>query len=927
MTDTMATAEASANSLSRRVAVADGAAVSFTEERSGVIRTYDLAALPMPHWHGVLARAFTAVLNLGAIRTLKSADAAFWPIGRFLSHLESLVQSPRDLAELTPENLDGYYRHESLHTTQKAARTQMWQIGRLLRHVEPATMLSIDMRAYLAKARQTPKIPVQAATPGNPLAVQFTDHDGVTFDFDFATLPFPAWQATLADAFTAMLQAAQGSSRRTAQRPFDALRRFLTGLEALPRPPASLGELTVEHLEDFHQQVRAELAPGAPPIHFTSLRRLLMHISPYEQLSTELRHRLEQITYQPEGPAETSRPARPGTGRTSAMPDGPYEAPAPREDAARTLKVHFTGEDGRTFEYDVSKLRHPPFHPYFASAFAHRTGPTGSLRTRASADGDFTAMRQFLGFIAALPNPPKSIGELTPRHLDRFRFEKLRTTTEAGVRTQMVLIHAILRTITPSDVLSEDLREYLGRRNLVSKLKTAPVPGYSDREFKAILTAARSDVVAIRDRIRAGEKLLATYRTAPDSLDADDQVLGMHLDEMDRTGRVPLARSTDQLWQNVMKGRLTMARRLFLTDPDITPLLVLGTCLTGRNGETLKELPPTHRLVEDRAVAITLTKRRRGKSDTRETVYWETGGSDSRQLHTPGGFYLLLHQLTDRGRRFSGGNRIWSIWAGLSGARGYNWDSKDVNFGHVDPFASTLARVLNLSEWGTRHDLTSDDGKPLKITVNRIKTTVEVRTTKAMGGHLPSASRTNTLDVSFQHYLQGDPVVRAWAEEIMTTALEEAESTARQFKPRVLDTATEQALRDGSRTADSLGITPQALTEALDGKRDTLANSCLDIEHGPFDEGRCGVSFLTCLRCPNALITRHHLPALLALVDELEHARQQMPLDAWVTEHGRTWLALTRLILPKFTDAQRAQAATSKPPELVLDLLDGPKES
>ncbi|MEU0664299.1 hypothetical protein [Streptomyces lavendulocolor] len=526
MTDTMATAEASDNSLSRRVAVANSAAVSFVEERSGVIRTYDLAALPMPHWHDVLARAFTDVLNLGAIRTFKSADAAFWPIGRFLSYLESLVQIPRTLADLTPGHLDGYYLHELGRTTPKAARAQMWQVGRLLRHVEPATMLSIDMRAYLAKARQTPTIPAQATLPGNPLVVQFTDHDGVMFDFDFATLPFPAWHNTLVNAFTAMLQAAQGTSRRTAQRPFDSLRRFLTGLEALPQPPASLGELTVEHLEDFHQRVRAELAPGAPPIHFTSLRRLLMHISPYEQLSTELRHRLEQITYQPEGPAETSRPARPGTGRTSVMPDGPYEAPAPPEDAVRTLKVHFTGEDGRTFEYDISKLRHPPFHPYFASAFAHRTGPTGTLRTRASADGDFTAMRQFLGFIAALPNPPKSIGELSPRHLDRFRFEKLRTTTEAGVRTQMVLIHAILRTITPSDALSEDLREYLGRRNLVSKLKTAPVPGYSDREFKAILTAARSDVVAIRDRIRAGEKLLATYRTAPDSLSSDDQVLG-----------------------------------------------------------------------------------------------------------------------------------------------------------------------------------------------------------------------------------------------------------------------------------------------------------------------------------------------------------------------------------------------------------------
>ncbi|MYQ91482.1 hypothetical protein GTY20_09145 [Streptomyces sp. SID4946] len=363
MTATMATAEASDNSLSRRAAMADGAAVYFTEERTGVIRTYDLAVLPMPHWHDVLARAFTAVLNLGAIRTLKSADAAYWPIGRFLTHLQSLEQGPHTPTDLTPEHLNGYYLYELRHTTQNAARTQMWQIGRLLRHVEPATTLSIDMRAYLAKARQTPKIPAQVAVAGNPLVLQFTDHDGVTFDFDFATLPFPAWHATLADAFTAMLQAAQGNSRRTAQRPFDALRRFLTGLEALPQPPATLGELTVEHLEDFHRQVRAELAAGAQPILFTSLRRLLMHISPYEQLSTELRHRLEQITYQPEGPAPTTKPARPGTGRTSVMPDGPYEAPASREEAAQTLKVHFTGEDGRTFEYDISKLRHPPSTP------------------------------------------------------------------------------------------------------------------------------------------------------------------------------------------------------------------------------------------------------------------------------------------------------------------------------------------------------------------------------------------------------------------------------------------------------------------------------------------------------------------------------------------------------------------------------------
>ncbi|KJS53499.1 hypothetical protein VM98_24925 [Streptomyces rubellomurinus subsp. indigoferus] len=305
---------------------------------------------------------------------------------------------------------------------------------------------------------------------------------------------------------------------------------------------------------------------------------------------------------------------------------------------------------------------------------------------------------------------------------------------------------------------------------------------------------------------------------------------------------------------------------------------------------------------------------------------WETGGSDSRQLHTPGGIYLLLHQLAARSRRFSGSARIWSIWAG-SGRQGAHWQAKAAAAGHIDPFANELSRVLNLRGLAERHSLADDDGKPLTVSINRVKTTVEVRTTKAMGGHLPSASRTNTLDVSFAHYLQNDPVVREWADEILTTAIDEAENLARAPRPRVISKVQARHLAKAQeQAAADLGTSPLKLQQALDGQLDTVASSCLDIDHSPFSTGRCDTSFLTCLRCPNALITQRHLPALLATVDELDRARQAMPIDAWVHEHGQTWLTLTRLILPQFTEAERTEAANAKPASLHLDLLDGPKE-
>ena len=78
---------------------------------------------------------------------------------------------------------------------------------------------------------------------------------------------------------------------------------------------------------------------------------------------------------------------------------------------------------------------------------------------------------------------------------------------------------------------------------------------------------------------------------------------------MAETGLVPCP---DEAERQVLRWRLETAGHLFLTPRDVAPLLVLGVALTGRNVETLKELPAQHRLLDGRAVEVTVVKRRRG---------------------------------------------------------------------------------------------------------------------------------------------------------------------------------------------------------------------------------------------------------------------------------------------------------------------------
>ncbi|MEU3616279.1 hypothetical protein ABZ725_28715 [Streptomyces sp. NPDC006872] len=597
---------------------------------------------------------------------------------------------------------------------------------------------------------------------------------------------------------------------------------------------------------------------------------------------------------------------RAGRGRAAAVPGGFYEPPPtvefPEDGGAPVAR--FTGEDGRECVFRFEELPLPGLHRDFAHALGVRIGPGGGRRTQRAASSQWQTIKRFLLLLDQLTEPPRRVEELRVRHLERYLMSRRQTCGEKSARRNLQDLLRIVRVLPGQERLDGAVVDYAGQPGHGVDAQQAGRPGYSDREFQAVMAAARSDVAAVRDRIMAGEKLLGRFLDNDESLSVAEREQGARLAAMAATGRVQVD------YRGLTVGEYpaacyAQAKQLFVVDPDLAPLLIYAAGLSGRNPETLKELPAEYRLLEERAVAVTLTKRRRGKANSRTTVHWSV--DEDRPLRTMGSLYLLLHRLMGRSRAFSGTGSVWSIWAG----NGRGGVLNAATGGHIGPFDAELARKLKLGAWAERHGLVGDDGKPLQMMVTRIKKTVEVRTAKQVGGHLPSARATNTADTSFTHYLSKDPFVAEWAADVLTEAITDAEESARAVVVR---------LGGGSAAA----VPDQVREQAAGGALDTLACACTDIEHAP-GGGRCRQSFLTCFGCPNALVMERHLPALLALAEVLREDLQRRDAAQWTARYGTTWQILTRDILPRFSPAQRA-AAQQRQPHLMLDLLEGPTQ-
>lgn len=579
------------------------------------------------------------------------------------------------------------------------------------------------------------------------------------------------------------------------------------------------------------------------------------------------------------------------------------------------LEVLFEGEDGRNDVFRFAGWPMPQLHPPLAEAFAVVCGPQGSLRTRSTAEGAWSALKQFLRSLERMAQPPATLTELTARHLDRYRMDRLGAINERTLTLEIWQIRKVLREVRPAELISEEVHSWLNRRRPLTVPKPPPPSGFSDREYDLIMATARSDVAAIRKRLADGRRLLADYERDPDSLEVEQQKLAATLQQIKVTGEVPIIRMPHP--HSGLRDRAAMlglAGHLFLLDRDIPPLLTLAVGLSGRNAETIKEWSAQHEVLEGKALRIGLVKRRRGPSRMFDTAHWEIG-KPSAQLQTPGGLYLLTEEMTRLGRSFSGTDSLWSIWV---------WRN-----GHIGAYDRRLHRGNAFKKWQARHEhnLVDDNGDRLRINLPLVKKTVDVRNTRAAGGHLPSSTRSNTMPVLFSNYLRGDASVREWAGEVVTAALADAERDARAAHARVLATA-EDRLPEPADAARQLGISREKAEHLLAGRLDTVVAACADIDHGPFDGGkRCSVSFLTCLSCENALVTHAHIPRLKGLLDWLLARRETLELATWWQRHGLTWLAITQHIRPKFSPAEWDQVPPAEGLVALLDVIDGPKEN
>ncbi len=574
------------------------------------------------------------------------------------------------------------------------------------------------------------------------------------------------------------------------------------------------------------------------------------------------------------------------TGRAAAMPNRPYAA---RPLTVGTL-VEFHGEDGRTYTFDVGTLPLPEWHEALAASWAARIGPAGTLRTRASALSAWGGLGRMIRCYAQMLQPPRTPDQLTIDHVDAYL--RLRTAavgvSPAGEESRIAA--ATFETQPLASLVAPEVRDRMRPR---SRRRRNPLPGYSDGELRRIVAAARADVIALRDRLTATTPADLTG-SARDRLDAARE-----------TGKVSVAGLP---LREQPQTRARIARQLFVTNEDLTPMLVLLVATTGWNVEVIKDLPSHHRRIEDLAVELEVTKRRRGAGRWHQTVTWEIGPSN-KELMTPGGVYLLLHALMAPARDLLADAPFWATWH-RAGQR---------KQGCRNPFGHELGANVYIQRWVRAHQLladpvsTGDDAEPLVLNFNRLKTSIDVRRTRQMGGHLPSAVRSNSTTVLFRNYLSGDPSTIDWAREVVADALTDLERTAWETHQKALAGHGRRALRIQPRAADT--------DEHIPGTETAWA-SCADHDHHPGTGRRCTASFLDCFHCGNCVITDEHLPRLLSLLDALEQRRQHMTNDAWWERYGATWAAIRREVLPTFSEAEVDQAAQHKPDDSLLDLVE-----
>ena len=211
----------------------------------------------------------------------------------------------------------------------------------------------------------------------------------------------------------------------------------------------------------------------------------------------------------------------------------------------------------------------------------------------------------------------------------------------------------------------------------------------------------------------------------------------------------------------------------------------------------------------------------------------------------------------------------------------------------------------HLNESGLR----DDHGGRLPIVRNRLRPTWRTQRTIRHGGRLSIDRSDNSADVRAKHYLDNDRM-RPFLENAVLDA--QAQAWDHALSRRVIDLPNDASDDQVSAAARKAKVAQNDIATALSGEQDLWLASCRDFTNSPFDKPGtpCSKAFFGCVVCPNALITRRSLPAILGFRAHVERRRDEMGSPEWEALYGAAWREITHAILPQFDQRTVAEAET-----------------
>lgn len=576
--------------------------------------------------------------------------------------------------------------------------------------------------------------------------------------------------------------------------------------------------------------------------------------------------------------------ARKGAPVRFAQADG--FLPPQVSDTVLSLRFNIEARYGGIVEVDLTDLRPRSLAIAFAGALRRQSELGGSLGAASTIKQHIQGYRRFFTYLGKYSSAT-TLAELQSDDIDGFE-AFLETGGMTPIHRHTVLAKTILalRSIDTNQpgVLDEGLCRRLTYTSSRSAGRSRPRDAYSPFVARQLRDAARADIGTMMRRIG---------RPLDESVEVDLGNATVGVEAMiSAEGKIS---HSDPAYKRLYFMRLRRGLpvsnladdvhgRYHLRAADIPALLTVLSLETGLEIECCKTL--TINCLQNAGsgtVDIAYIKRRARGAEHKHLRVRDGGAG------TPGGLIRKLIEVTSFARRFVPSDCLWIYYyTGRTQLRS--------GIGHPHEL---------VDKWVESHGIVDDDGRPLRLTLSRLRKTHKALWYLKTEGHMARFAVGHTPEIAARHYAN-IPSLRPLHEATVANALSEVVDAA---NPIVLSPDDETRWREDS---TALRVQTDDVSAFLDGEQDVWLAACSGFNNSPFGAAGspCPQPFWGCLECRNAVITARKLPAILAFLDFIEGERAGLPAVDWSIKFGRAHARITQQILPAFSDKLIAEART-----------------